>query len=196
MTTDKQLEQLRQNNQAYKRKADEIREDWTLSERAKRVELERAYTEARGLYEEHVAQRREDVAARVEKTRREAFKAPAVLGADKANLMTSYRDALYRLDGVTDASKLSAMLERAHETGDIVMSKALLRRGYELRSEQLVGSYLENFPQERERWDAFTAAAEESNRLETFGDSLALGVAAPERPPELDHPDIVAEGAA
>ena len=80
------------------------------------------------------------------------------------------------------------MLERAHETGDTIMAKALLRRGYELASEHLVGSYLERYPSEQEKWAEFMSAAEESNNVEAYGVP-----GQPERPPELERG--IAEGA-
>ena len=175
-------ETIAENLKRYVKKVEEIRSDADLSEEAKRRHISEAYQRARGRYEELAAERRQEVRQRVEKTRAEAFKAPALLGADKANLLSSYRDALYRVDGVTDAKRLSFMLERASEVGDTIMAKALFRRGYELASEHLVGSYLERYPSEQEKWTEFMSAAEESNTIEAYGVP-----GQPERPPELER---------
>ena len=48
---------------------------------------------------------------------------------------SSYRDALYRLDGEMDPKKLAFMLERAHEMGDIMAFRAnqRSRRSWSIR---------------------------------------------------------------
>ena len=120
-------EKISANLKRYREKVEEIRLDRDLSEEAKRRYLSEAYQEACSRYEDLAAERRQEVRQRVEGTRVEAFKVPALLGADKASLMTSYRDALYRVDGEMDPKRLSFMLERAHETGDTIMAKAILR---------------------------------------------------------------------
>ena len=77
------------------------------------------------------------------------------------------------------------MLARAEITGDESLARALLYRGYELQNENLVGGYLEKYPDERPKWDAFMDAAEEHNTLEMFGVSGVAGVAEPDKPQEL-----------
>jgi hypothetical protein len=62
-----------------------------------------------------------------------------------------------------------------------------LWRGYELQNERLVGSYLEKYPDECPKWDAFMDAAQEHNTLETLGVSGATGVPEPDRPRELGY---------
>ena len=58
------------------------------------------------------------------------------------------------------------MLERARMTGDEVLARAVLVRGYELKSESLVGKYLEAYPDLRQRWDGFMEAAKAFNAFE------------------------------
>jgi hypothetical protein len=182
-------EKISENLKRYREKVEEVRSDRDLSEEAKRRYLDEAYQQARRRYEELAAERRQEVRQRVERTRAEAFKVPTLLGADKANLLSSYRDALYRADGEMDPKRLSLMLDRAHETGDTIMAKAILRRGYELKSEHLVSSYLERFPSERDKWDEFVDAATESNDVEAYGVP-----GQPERPLELERPNAYTRG--
>jgi hypothetical protein len=182
-------EKISENLKRYREKVEEIRSDGDLSEEAKRRYLSEAYQKARVRYEELAAERRQEVRQRVEKTRAEAFRAAALPGADKANVLSSYRDALYRLDGETDPKMLSFMLERAHETGDTIMAKAVLRRGYELQSEHLVTDYLSRYPSEGDKWAQFVEAATESNDVEAYGVP-----GQPERPPELERQNAYTRG--
>jgi GrpB-like predicted nucleotidyltransferase (UPF0157 family) len=122
----------------------------------------------------------------VEKKRREAadafYSAQYKLFAPKGgeSSMLSFRDALYRLDGVDDAGKLSQMLERSYEVGDDTMARALFRRGYELQSRPILERYLAMYPDQRKSYERFTQAAETHNAL---GANMPPG--RPERPPEL-----------
>ena len=93
-------EKISENLKRYRGEVEEVRSDRDLSSEARRRYLDEAYQKARSRYEELAAERRQEVRERVEKTRAEAFKAPALPGADKANVLSSYRDALYRVDGV------------------------------------------------------------------------------------------------
>jgi hypothetical protein len=142
------------------------------------------------LYRKHAAEHRrlaeqkiEEVNRSLEERRAEAFR-PGAAGSDRTAVTMSMRDALDRLEGVTSPDELSRKLEQAHELGDEVMAKAILRKGYELGElggERVVGSYLERYPDELKTWSSFMDAAEEFNRVEAFGVGFA-----PDRPPELD----------
>ncbi len=142
---------------------------------AKQEALHRAYQEADARYKKLAAKKRQEALERVDETRLAAFRPK---GGE--SVMMSYRDALARLDGVTDDGELRATLERAYEVGDDVMAKAILRRAYELHSEHLVTDYFSKYPGARLAWDAFMAAAEEHNAIESGGFP-----GAPDRPPEL-----------
>lgn len=188
------VDKMRTNLEKYKQNASSIREDWTRSNEAKRIDLRTAYTEARTRYDELVRERRQVVQDRLDKTRREAFKAPSLPGADKASLLTSYRDALHRADDTIEPKKLSEMLTRSVEIGDSIMSKAILRRAYELPAPSLVGEYFGHYPDEQRTWDAFMDAARESNELTEIGGALGVGAMAPEMPPELANQNAYAGG--
>ena len=178
------IEKMRRNAQSYRERLEEIRRDWTLSEEAKRQDLEAAYSEARGTHARLAEEFRSEVKERLQTTRKAAFSAPKV-GKDAALDMFVYRDALAKVSSTTDQRTLSEMLDRAEMTGDHSLARAVLYRGYELQSEHLVGSYLEKYPDERPAWDAFMGAAQEHNTLEKLGISGAVGVPEPQRPQEL-----------
>jgi hypothetical protein len=74
---------------------------------------------------------------------------------------------------------------RAEIVGDAPLAKAVLWRAYELQNENLVRSYIEKYPDQAPKWDAFMDAAEEHNTLEALGISAATGVPEPERPQAL-----------
>jgi hypothetical protein len=153
-----------------------------ISPDAKRRYLAELYKKARATYEQLAAKKRAEVVANLEERRISAFR-PKVPGADPASLQMSMRDALDRLDGVTDARALNEQLTRAHEMGDTVMAKACLVRGValgELGGQSVVDTYLQKFPNEREAYMNYVGAAEEFNKVEKFG---VTGT--PDEPPEL-----------
>src|SRR5215212_692099 len=180
-TTDK----MERNLQKYRSRVEEIRRDWTRSEGAKRPDLEAAYTEARSTHDKLAEEYRTGIQDNLKKTRKAAFSAPTILGSDKAMQLMAYRDALDRAARTTDTRTLSDMLARAEMVGDAPLAKGVLYRGYELQNEDLIQSYFEKYPDELPAWDEFMEAAEESNKLETLGISLAAGVSEPEQPREL-----------
>jgi hypothetical protein len=185
--TDK-IEKLRQSYADYQRKVEEIRQDWILSDAAKRVELEKVYGEARAAYEELVEEFRAGVRERLRETRKTVFSAPK-LGKDDAFNMLAYRDALDRTSKMNDPHELSETLARAEITGDRALVRACLYRGYSLPGEAaktaIVQSYFAKYPDELPAWDSFMEAATISNKLETVGISMSIGVLEPERPREL-----------
>jgi hypothetical protein len=153
-----------------------------ISPDAKRRYLAELYKKARATYEQLAAKKRAEVVANLEGSRIATFR-PKVPGADPASLQMSMRDALDRLDGITDARALNDQLARAHQMGDTVMAKAILVRGValgDLGGQSVVDTYLEKFPNEREAYMNYVGAAEEFNRVEKFG---VTGT--PDEPPEL-----------
>lgn len=126
-------------------------------------------------------------ANRVERRRKEALAPSAKYVADRETVQMSYREALARVEDLTDRDRLTSRLERAEMVGDDdVLAKAVLQRGYELQDERVVGSYLKKYPDQRERWDRFMGAAQGINELErgaqVFGDQ------GPQKPRELAGP--------
>jgi hypothetical protein len=157
-----------------------------VSPEAKRRYIAERYKKAKATYDKLAAQKREEVVSNLEETRLAMFR-PRVSGADPVSLQMSMRDALSRLDGITDARTLNDRLARAHQLGDTVMAKAILVRGVELGDfggRSVVDTYLEKFPNERDTYMNYVAAAEEFNRVERFGVS-----GTPDAPSELQGPE-------
>ncbi|HYZ04795.1 MAG TPA: glutathione binding-like protein [Rubrobacter sp.] len=114
----------------------------------KRHEIQAAFEEARTtharLAEEYCAGVRE----RLGRSRKAAFAAPKIAGSDMASELMAYRNALDRVSRITDTRTLSEMFVRAETVGDVPLARAVLYRGYELQSEALLGSYLEQYSHE------------------------------------------------
>jgi hypothetical protein len=178
-------EKMQRNAQKYRERLKETRSDWTLSDAAKRHEIQAAFEEARTTHA-HLAEKYcPGVCERLGRSRKVAFAAPKIAGSDKASELMAYRNALDRVSRITDTRTLSEMLARAETVGDAPLARAVLYRGYELQSEALLGSYLEKYPEEQQTWETYMEAAEEHNTLETLGTSALTGVAEPESPQEL-----------
>ena len=182
------IEKLRKNHEDFERKVRAIRQDEMLSEKAKRAELEKVYGEARAAYEEFADQYPTGVRERLRETRKAVFSAPK-LGKDDALNTLSYRDALDRTQRMNDPRELSDTLARAEIPGDAALARACLFRGYNLPGEEaktsIVRSYFSKLADELPAWDVFMDAATISNKLETVGISMTVGVPEPERPREL-----------
>jgi hypothetical protein len=99
-------EKLQNNHASFSCRPQEIRADWTLSDAAKRQELEGLYTEARSTHEQLTRQYRKDLSERLQKTRSEAFATPRV-GKDPALDVLVYRDALDRISKTRDTRELT-----------------------------------------------------------------------------------------
>ncbi len=176
-------QEMEKNHRRYRQRVEDIRADEDLNEQARRRYLDEAYREARATHSSLFDQRRAELLARVERYRKEALAPPRRHGADPETLQISYRDALDRVADITDRDKLTGLLERAELTGDAVLGKAVLQRGYELEDDHVVGAYLQKYPQDRERWDRFMAAAVEHNELQEQGQMF--GDMGPQKPREL-----------
>lgn len=176
-------EQMEKNNRRYRQRVEQIREDPDLNEDARYRYLKEAHQEARTKHGELFEEQRRSVVERLEKKRKAALSAPHIPGADKASLAMSYRDALDRVGGIDTADRLQEVLKRAELTGDRVLARAALYRGYELESEEVVGTYLEAYPSDRGAWNEFMEAAQEHNALEK--QVRMFGQLGPEPPREL-----------
>ncbi len=172
-------EKLQKNHADFSRKVEEVRGDWTMSDEAKRQDLQAAYEEARTTHDRLADEYRKSIEERLEKTRSAAFSVPKV-GKDPALDVLVYRDALDRVSKTREPRELSDTLARAQMTGDAALAKAVLFRGYELENPGLVGAYFEKYPDERPVWEEFMGAAEEHNQLTEMG----VSVPPPEAPSE------------
>ncbi len=180
------IDKMERNAKRYRERIEEIRRDWTRSEEAKRQDLEAAYSEARSTYAQLAEEYRTGLRERLRESRKAALSAPKV-SKDEALDAFIYRDALDRASKTRDQRDLSEMLARAEISGDTPLARAVLYRGYERQNEHLVGSYLEKYPDERPKWDAFMDAAQEHNTLEKFGVSAVVGVPEPDKPQEIGY---------
>jgi hypothetical protein len=120
-------EKMRRNAQKSRERLEEIRSDWTLSDAAKRQEIQAAFEEARTTHARLAQEYRAGVRERLRRSRKAAFAAPKIAGSDKALDLMAYRDALDRASGTTDQRTLSDMLARAEIVGD-----APVRQGHAL----------------------------------------------------------------
>ncbi len=176
-------EQMEKNKRRYRNRVEQIREDQDLHEHARNKYLAEAHEQARAEHSRLFEEQRAALKTRAEQKRKAALAPPTIFNADRASVAMSYRDALDRVGGIDTADRLKEQLKRAEVTGDTVLAKAALYRGYELGSEEAVGSYLLAFPDDRKSWDEFTAAAEEHNALEEK--TKMFGQLGPEPPREL-----------
>jgi hypothetical protein len=124
------------------------------------------YAEHLAAYDQRASEVRRKAHERAHAKMREAFRVPNSYSQAQQD---SYRDALHKLDSVKDREGLQRALARAHETGDEIMARAVLRLGYERQDEQVVGDYLNRYPDHRPVWDSFCAGAEEYNAIEAYG---------------------------
>lgn len=186
MTTNTEaLDQRIEKNKAdFDRIVEAVREDPDLNDQAKRREIGEAYERASRTHNELHGQKQALVQQRLDEARKKAFAPPYVPGADKAQAMTSYRDAIARTSGTRDVKELEVVLDQANLTGDEVLAKAVLYRSYQLQSELLIGRFLEGRPEARQTWDQFMSAAEEHNAFEAERKPFG-GARGPERPEEL-----------
>lgn len=176
-------EQMEKNQRRYRNRVEQIREDQDLNQDARHKYLKEAHQEARAKHSELFEEQRAGITERLEKKRKAALSPPQLFKADRAAVAMSYRAALDQVSSVDTADGLKEQLRRAELTGDEVLAKAILFRGYELEDEVVVGSYLEAYPDDRRAWDEFTEAAEEHNALEH--QERFFGQLGPEPPREL-----------
>jgi hypothetical protein len=179
------IEKLHENHQSYRKKVDEIRRDWQLSDQAKDQQIRSLYEEARSTYSRLTGQYGSSVEAKLKRTRTEVFSPPQVSKDAALNTM-AYRDALDRVGSSTDPKQIKQMMERAELTGDAALARACLYAGYHnLPTDEarisVVDGYFRAFPDDQPKWSAYMDAAEATN-LESMGISAAVGVPAPEQP--------------
>jgi GrpB-like predicted nucleotidyltransferase (UPF0157 family) len=188
---------LMENLRAYSEEIERVRKMTTdpglgveidVSPQAKQRAMHALHRKREKRYHDLVMQKRREAADAFYSAQYKLF-APG--GGESS--MLSFRDALYRLDGVDDPGKLSQMLERSYEVGDDTMARALFRRGYEMQATPILERYLAMFPDERKSYERFVEASERHSALQQ---GMPLG--RPERPPELRNytPPAQDEGAA
>jgi hypothetical protein len=139
----------------------------------KRAALRDLYEHHRQVYEQLAAAKRQEVADNLTKARQQLFKYRTGMGVDHVEISLSQRDAEDRLAGITDPNELRTRLETAHELGDDVMARAILRRGVSLGEDfggaDIVRQYLSLYPGQQDAYTALEDAAMEATRLEQMG---------------------------
>jgi hypothetical protein len=176
-------EQMEKNKRRYRNRVEQIREDQDLHEDARHKYLKEAHQEARTKHTELFEEQRAGITERLEKKRKAALAPPTIFNADRASLSASYRDALDRVASIDTTDKLKEQLERAELTGDAVLAKAVLFRGYELEDEAVVGAYLQAYPDDRKSWDEFVDAGQQHSDFKH--QERMFGQLGPEPPREL-----------
>jgi hypothetical protein len=176
-------EKMEKNLGRYKARVAQIRENQDLSADARLKYLKEAHQEAAAKHSELFEAQRQQITARGEKARKAALGPPTIFKADRAAVAMSYRAALDQVSSVDTADGLKETLKWAELTGDEVLAKAILFRGYELEDEVVVGTYLESFPDDRAAWDEFVDAGQQYNDFEH--QERMFGQLGPEPPREL-----------
>ncbi len=179
-TIEQDMERIARN---YRLRIEDIRADEDLTLDAKKRRMKEVYEEARTQHGKLYDQQRQELAGKVERRRKEALSPPKKYGSDPETVQLSYRDALDRVSNISESKILSEKLQQAQITGDDVLAKAILARGYELEDESVVGAYFEKYPDHRQTWDRFMGAAQEYNTLEEQG--RMFGDQGPEKPREI-----------
>lgn len=162
-----------------------VRRNPDLNDAAKKRRIGEIYDKAVAEHKELVEAEDQRVAGELQRATRAALAPPEISGADKAMVAMSYRDALDRVEGVRDSDSLLQVLERAQKTGDEVLGKAVLYRGYELESESVVGAYVKTFPREASKYETFMRAAAAANKQEH--QRMLFGTLPPRKPRELER---------
>jgi hypothetical protein len=144
-----------------------------VPESAKRDALRDLYQHHLGVYEQLAQAKREEVATNLRKAREQLFRYRSGLGIDVVQINMSTRDAMERLQGITDPQELRARLADAAEFGDQVMAKCILRKGVELGEDfggaDIVRDYLAHYPGEAQAYSQLESASLEADRIEQWG---------------------------
>ena len=178
-------EQLQQNSQDYRDVVREIRENWELSDEAKRQRVAEAHQRASHNHNLLVRNFRQGLEQDFHTRQREMFAAPKI-GNDNATNIMAYRDALDRTSGLEDAQALVYMMDQAALVGDSSLLKACLLRGYnhpiEEQRQVLIDRYFGHVPEDAQAWGEWMDTAQSLQTLSELGPELALGVPAPQDP--------------
>jgi len=186
---------LNVNLRRYREALGRVRSDRDLSEEARRRLLGEAYSEASANYTRLVGEERQQAGRVYGDAARSVFGPPmphGTAGAERVAVQASYRDALFRVSGVgvEDSDQLHRLQSMAAATGDKLLQRAVLYRGYELEDRGVVEAVTTAEPEIGRAWESFMDAAEGLNAAE---DPLSpMAMAAPEPPSEIATPSTAA----
>lgn len=180
-------EAMKKNLENYRTALERIRANGDLHADARRRLVGEVYGEASRTHERLVGEDRARVGKAYDGAGRSVFGAPVPYGADgaeRAAVQASYRDALFRVSevGAEDADQLHRLQSMAAATGDKLLQRAVLYRGYELENPSVVEAVASSDPEIGRAWESFMDAAEELNAAEAD----PMRYVDPDAPAELD----------
>jgi hypothetical protein len=144
-----------------------------VPEQVKRDALRDLYEHHAQVYEQLAQAKRQEVADNLAKARQELFRYRTGMGADIVEISVSTRDAMERLQGITNPQELRQRLADAHELGDTIMARCILRKGVDLGGDfggtEIVRDYLTRYPNQAEAYAALEEASMEQQRIEMMG---------------------------
>ena len=145
--------------------------DDTVKRQLKRELFDRHHEE----YQRLAALKRQEVQQNMSQARQQLFRPRPGITETPAEVQMSMRDAMDRLQGVTDPSELSARLATSAEMGDRIMAQAILRTTVDAvgnigeAGPELVRQYLSHYPNEQESYYRLEDASQEQEKLAQFG---------------------------
>jgi hypothetical protein len=165
-----------------------------LTEEAKGRKIEEVTQRADAEYQEAIEANRQEIADRLEKTKKAVFRVPVsatATDAEEVQIHAAYRGVFNEVTSATAGigpqeahEKLESLLELAERSGDKMLALAIYHRGIDLGAQGIVDSYLSSRPTESRKWDSYTEAAQEAEQANGFegllGRSLMTRAFAPE----------------
>jgi hypothetical protein len=150
----------------------------SASEATKREAIRELYDKHSKRYEELAAAKRKEVADNLQTARQQLFRYRTGMGIDVVEISVSTRDALERLAGITSPQELRDRLADAHELGDTIMARCILRKAVELGEDfgggAIVQDYLNRYPGQRDAYNTLESASLEADRIAQWGISGSI----------------------
>jgi hypothetical protein len=159
-----------------------------LTEEAKNKRIQEVTERANAEYAETVEANKQEIADRLERTKKAVFRVPVsatATDAEEAQVHAAYRGAYNEVLSATSGvgpqeaqEKLGSLLELAERSGDKMLALAIYHRGIDLGAQGIVDSYLSSRPQESRKWDSYTEASQEAQQANGFEGLLGRGLMA------------------
>jgi hypothetical protein len=159
-----------------------------LTDEAKSRKIEEVTQKANAEYQEAIEANRQEIADRLQRTKKAVFRIPVSYGAtdaEEAQIHAAYRGAYNEVSAATSAKTpqeahetLGGLLELAERSGDKMLALAIYHRGIDLGAQGIVDTYLSTRPAESRKWDSYTQAYQEANQANSFEGLLGRGLMA------------------
>jgi hypothetical protein len=160
-----------------------------LTEEAKNRKIEEVTQRANAEYQEAIEANRQEIADRLERTKKAVFRVPVSVhstDAAEAQIHAAFRSAYNEVYSATVASEgpqqvqeeLERILQQAERTGDKLLATATYHRGIDLGAQSVVDAYLSTRPAESRKWDSYTQAHQEANESSSIEGLLGRGLMA------------------